>query len=92
MKLGLLDSTETHRGTRWAPKWAFAPLRSKKPTRAIRRPSWKTQGVVEAPRTSYLLVLCFESVPAALALFQKLLRPYLGDLKPCKVALVFNLA
>ncbi|KAD0195984.1 hypothetical protein E3N88_44649 [Mikania micrantha] len=24
MKLGLLGSTETHRGTRWAPKWAFA--------------------------------------------------------------------
>ncbi|KAD0605064.1 hypothetical protein E3N88_43994 [Mikania micrantha] len=24
MKLGLLGSTETHRGTRWANKWAFA--------------------------------------------------------------------
>ncbi|KAD6795604.1 hypothetical protein E3N88_06500 [Mikania micrantha] len=24
MKLGLLGSTETHRGTRWAPNWAFA--------------------------------------------------------------------
>ncbi|KAD4889226.1 hypothetical protein E3N88_21299 [Mikania micrantha] len=24
MKLGLLDSTETHRCTRWALKWAFA--------------------------------------------------------------------
>ncbi|KAD4888501.1 hypothetical protein E3N88_20574 [Mikania micrantha] len=24
MKLGLLCSTGTHRGTRWAPKWAFA--------------------------------------------------------------------
>ncbi|KAD3338101.1 hypothetical protein E3N88_33622 [Mikania micrantha] len=24
MKLGLLGSTETHRGTRWAHKWAFA--------------------------------------------------------------------
>ncbi|KAD6118873.1 hypothetical protein E3N88_10144 [Mikania micrantha] len=24
MKLGLLGSAETHRGTRWASKWAFA--------------------------------------------------------------------
>ncbi|KAD4385717.1 hypothetical protein E3N88_25886 [Mikania micrantha] len=24
MKFGLLGSTETHRGTRWAPNWAFA--------------------------------------------------------------------
>ncbi|KAD4888395.1 hypothetical protein E3N88_20468 [Mikania micrantha] len=24
MNLGLLGSTETHRGTRWAPKWAIA--------------------------------------------------------------------
>ncbi|KAD2394425.1 hypothetical protein E3N88_41402 [Mikania micrantha] len=24
MKLGLVGSTETHRGTRWAPRWAFA--------------------------------------------------------------------
>ncbi|KAD4981797.1 hypothetical protein E3N88_18468 [Mikania micrantha] len=24
MKLGLLGSTETHRGTRWTPNWAFA--------------------------------------------------------------------
>ncbi|KAD3336889.1 hypothetical protein E3N88_32408 [Mikania micrantha] len=24
MKMGLLGSTETHRGTRWAPNWAFA--------------------------------------------------------------------
>ncbi|KAD2805556.1 hypothetical protein E3N88_38933 [Mikania micrantha] len=24
MELGLVGSTETHRGTRWAPKWAFA--------------------------------------------------------------------
>ncbi|KAD4888203.1 hypothetical protein E3N88_20276 [Mikania micrantha] len=24
MKLGLLGSIETHRGTRWAPSWAFA--------------------------------------------------------------------
>ncbi|KAD4385592.1 hypothetical protein E3N88_25761 [Mikania micrantha] len=27
MKLGLLGSTGTHRGTRWAPAWAFATSR-----------------------------------------------------------------
>ncbi|KAD4585609.1 hypothetical protein E3N88_23210 [Mikania micrantha] len=34
----------------------------------------------------------FDQITASLGLFQKLLKLYLVDLKPCKVVLMFNLA
>ncbi|KAD5317093.1 hypothetical protein E3N88_17039 [Mikania micrantha] len=60
MKLGLLGSTETHRGTRWAPNWAFAVREARagefefsEKRRGTRRPIiFHLRGVVKASRTS----------------------------------------
>ncbi|KAD4888004.1 hypothetical protein E3N88_20077 [Mikania micrantha] len=85
MKMGLLGSTETHRGTRWAPNWAFAVREARAgefefsgKRRGTRRPIiFHHRGRGEGfkniqPSTSS----AFERISASLGLFQRLLKSY----------------
>ncbi|KAD2060939.1 hypothetical protein E3N88_41931 [Mikania micrantha] len=95
MKLGLLGSTETHRGTRWAPNWAFAVREAwagefelsenhRDAFWPVSRSFLKIKTLWKLQEHPTYLFFALESIPAFLEPSQKLLKPFLDVLKLCK--------